>query len=64
MYLGSGMSLCFSQVDAIVNTVNRMAGVEYGSNKLQFDHVHNKMENVWAAFHPLAPRKEPCNLAR
>jgi hypothetical protein len=52
----------FHELVNTANTVNRLAAVEYGANGLKFNRVHNKMTNVWADLHPLAPEELPCDL--
>lgn len=47
---------CFYDFHDLVNTantLNRLSGVEYNENGPKFGRVHNKVENIWYALHPL-----------
>lgn len=43
----------FHGLVGIANTLNHLARTEYRGDELKFGQVHNKMENVWLALHPL-----------
>jgi hypothetical protein len=45
------------------NTFNHVHAIEYGENGFKFGKVHNKMENVWVALHPLQEGESIANLA-
>ncbi len=45
------------------NTLNHVDAIEYGENGFKFSKVHNKMENVWVALHPLKEGESIANLA-
>ena len=49
------MERCYDFHDLVntANTLNRLSVVEYGNNGLQFGRVHNEVENIWSALHPL-----------
>jgi len=44
------------------NTLNHLSEVEHLDNGLKFKKQHQKMENIWAAMHPLGDNESPCNL--
>lgn len=52
----------FHELVGSTNMLNRLAGIEYGKNELQFDCVHNKMENMWTKLHPLEDSETLCDL--
>jgi len=52
----------FHELVNATNTINRLAGIEYGENGLQFGRVHNKMKNVWANLHPLVKGEQSCDI--
>jgi len=45
------------------NTLNHVHAIDYGGNGFKFGKVHNKMENVWVALHPLQEGESIANLA-
>lgn len=54
----------FHDLVNIVDTWNCLSYVvSYTKNGLEFGRVHNKVENVWFALHPLAKREAPTNLS-
>ena len=52
----------FHELVGIANTLNRLSGIEYSENGLQFGRVHNKMENVWEHLHPLEAHESRVDL--
>ena len=52
----------FHELVNTANTINRLAGIEFGENGLQFGRMHNKMKNVWADLHPLVEGEQSCDL--
>lgn len=52
----------FHEIMKTTNTLNHLVMIEYWTNGLKFDIVHNRMENVWADFYPLVAGESLCNL--
>ena len=52
----------FHEIMSIANTLNRLSGIEYSENGLQFGKVHNKMENIWEHLHPLQAHENKADL--
>ena len=59
------MERCYDFHDLVntTNTLNCMSFVEYGTNGLQFGRIHNKVENIWCALHPICEEETPANLS-
>lgn len=52
----------FHELVNSVNTLNCLAGIEYGANNLQLNCVYNKMKNMWTEDESMAKKKIPPNL--
>lgn len=52
----------FHEFVSIANTFNKLFGIKYNENGLQFGRVHNKMENVWKHLHPLESHESKVDL--
>jgi hypothetical protein len=49
----------FHELLGCANTINHLAGIEYGDNRLKFNRQHNKQKNIWGTLHPLAKGNLP-----
>lgn len=52
----------FHKLVGIANTLNRLSRFEYSENNLQFERVHNKIENIWEHLHPLEAHESRVDL--
>jgi hypothetical protein len=52
----------FHELLGCANTINHLAGIEYGDNGLKFIRQHNKQKNIWGTIHPLAEGQHPIDL--
>lgn len=42
----------------LMNPLDQLSAIEYGSNGLKFGRYHNKIENSWSKLHPLQEGEE------